>query len=55
MSSNQSNDPVEGDEPPYFPVADPDAPDAPDWSGVDPEGEQFPDAGDELEENEEVF
>lgn len=39
-------DPATDDEPPYFPVADPDAPERPDWEGVEPEGEQQPDAGD---------
>jgi len=34
-------------EPPFYPVADPDAPPMPDWDGVEPEGDQQPDAGDE--------
>lgn len=37
-------DPAYDDEPPYFPVADPDAPEQPDWDNVEPEGEQLPDA-----------
>lgn len=40
-------DPRDDDEPPYFPTADPDAPEQPDWEGVEPEGEQLPDAGDD--------
>lgn len=38
-------DPENDDDPPYFPKADPDAPAMPDWDGVEPEGEQMPDAG----------
>lgn len=46
------NDPIEADDPPYFPTADPDAPDAPDHEGVGPEGEQLPDADPDSVENE---
>ena len=46
------NDPIEADDPPYFPVADPDAPAAPDHEGVEPEGEQLPDADPDSIENE---
>lgn len=49
MSADQNLnlDPSEEDEPPFFPVADPDAPPMPDWDGVVPEGEQQPPAGDD--------
>lgn len=41
-------DPVVEDEPPFYPLADPDAPERPDWDNVEPVGEQFPDAGEEA-------
>lgn len=52
----ESQDPIEADDPPYFPAADPDAPNAPDHEGVDPDGEQLPEVGaDAFEAAEEVF
>lgn len=44
---SEDRDPVADDEPPFFPVADPDAPERPDWDNVEPVGEQFPDAGED--------
>jgi hypothetical protein len=44
---SEVRDPVSDDEPPFYPLADPDAPEKPDWDNVEPEGEQFPDAGEE--------
>jgi len=38
------SDPREDDEPPFFPMPDPDAPERPDWFGEEPEGEQMPEA-----------
>lgn len=49
ISSN--TDPVEDDDPPYFPKAYPDAPGHPDWDGVGGHGEQFPDAGEDTEDD----
>lgn len=48
--SQTETDPIGDDEPPYFPFADPDAPAIPDWDSAVPEGEQFPDAGDEEDD-----
>lgn len=49
---NYDDDPigVDEDKPPFFPMADPDAPAQPDWDGVEPEGEQADDAGDDGED-----
>lgn len=44
---SEVRDPITNDEPPFYPLADPDAPERPDWDNVEPEGEQFPDAGEE--------
>lgn len=41
------SDPVTEDDPPFFPMADPDSIPADNGNVVDPEEEQMPDAGDD--------